>query len=75
MELKKLLTYFEDVRKRGEGDYMVKCPCHLDKKPSLHITDKGDKILIWCFAGCESKDILKKLDYHLETFIKEHIKH
>lgn len=70
MELPELLTYFEGVKKRGEGDYMVKCPCHLDKNPSLHITDIGHRILIYDFGGCEAKDILYELGLTFRDLIK-----
>ena len=37
---------------------MCKCPCHHDKKASLSIDKIGDRILLHCFAGCKSEDIL-----------------
>lgn len=70
MELPELLKYFEAVKKRSEGDYMVRCPTHDDHNPSLHITDVGDRILIYDFGGCEAKDILDKLGLTFKDLIK-----
>lgn len=43
-------------------EYHALCPCHDDKTPSLSIK-AGDKVpvIAKCFAGCNSKDILKKM--------------
>lgn len=62
MDVKNFLTYFNEVRKTGNNQYMVKCPCHDDKKASLSITEKDNKILMHCFAGCKTKDILAKVN-------------
>ena len=60
MRLEQFLQYFDVVKKRGEGDYMVRCPTHNDHNPSLHVTDVGHRILIYDCGGCEVEDILKK---------------
>ena len=62
MELETCLTYFDGVRKTGNNQYMVRCPCHDDKKASLSITEKDNKILMNCFAGCKTKDIVHKVN-------------
>lgn len=43
---------------------MALCPAHNDKNPSLCITLSQDreKILIKCFAGCETRDILSAVN-------------
>ena len=41
----------------------VRCPCHDDRTPSMSIRD-GDKpgrVLVHCFAGCRSHDIINEL--------------
>lgn len=53
-----LLTLLEGVRDLGNGRYAARCPAHDDKTPSLSIRDAGDKILIFCHAGCHREDIL-----------------
>lgn len=39
------------VRRSGSG-YSTLCPAHEDRKPSLSVTDKGEKVLVYCHAGC-----------------------
>ena len=60
MQLDEFLRHFNGVKRTGDGKYKALCPCpyHNDKNPSLGITDKGDKILINCFAYCNYLDIL-----------------
>jgi putative DNA primase/helicase len=53
-------------RRNGQG-YLCKCPVqshgrgHGDKNPSLSIADGDGKLLVRCFAGCDSRDVLAEL--------------
>lgn len=58
MDYQDLLICFDGVKMRGSNRAMCKCPCHHDKKASLSIDKIGDRILLHCFAGCKSEDIL-----------------
>lgn len=55
-----VLKHFDDVIGR-DNHYMVKCPCHDDKRQSLSITGVNGVTLIHCFAGCSTHDVLKKV--------------
>jgi putative DNA primase/helicase len=37
------------------------CPAHDDKRPSLQVTQSGDKALVICRAGCAQGDIINAL--------------
>lgn len=70
MQLNEVLSLFKGVRKLKNYSYQAMCPCHDDKKTSLTITLKGNKILIHCHAGCSIDDIcstvgIKKSDLFL----------
>lgn len=53
-----VLAKFPNAKKSGSG-YIVNCPAHEDKSPSLQITEASDgKVLFHCFAGCNLDDIL-----------------
>jgi putative DNA primase/helicase len=39
----------------------VHCPCHNDEHPSLWISEKNDKIILKCFAGCPQDQIISAL--------------
>lgn len=58
MEFNNILTYFKNPKPNGKDGFMVCCPCHDDKNQSLSICEKDGKILIHCFAGCKTQDIL-----------------
>lgn len=52
---------------RRDDECMVQCPAHEDNSPSLHVTYDHEHrcVLLKCFAGCTSRDVLKalKLDW------------
>ena len=58
MKYEDFISHFEIKRHSSNKSCMAICPSHSDKKASLSITNKGDRILINCFAGCTSMDIL-----------------
>lgn len=53
-----LLERLEKVKATGNHRWSACCPAHQDKSPSLSIKDDGDKILVHCFAGCDTEDVL-----------------
>ena len=62
MELEHLLDKFELAEETKDG-YLAHCPAHNDSKPSLVISRKANgTILIRCRAGCDTEDILRKID-------------
>ncbi len=42
-----------------KGYWMVHCPCHDDKKPSLEVSFKGNNVRLFCHANCATKDVIK----------------
>ncbi|MGZ8943014.1 MAG: CHC2 zinc finger domain-containing protein [Methylobacter sp.] len=54
----KLITRLEKVKRTGAGRYIARCPAHVDKSPSLSVTEKNGTVLFHCFAGCEPADVL-----------------
>ena len=54
-----LLSHFEGVKRCGEG-FMARCPAHDDGAASLSVSEAADgKVLLNCFAGCKTEDVLK----------------
>lgn len=63
MDLDHLLAEgrLKDVRKQGRS-YLARCPAHEDRHPSLSIAEGRDgRILLHCWAGCATKDVLVAL--------------
>lgn len=52
-----LLDRLDRVRRSGNG-WMARCPVHDDGTASLSITEAPDKVLLCCFAGCRTDDVL-----------------
>ena len=46
---------------RTGGQFLAKCPCHLDRSPSLAIRDGQLGPLLFCHAGCSTRDVIDEL--------------
>ncbi len=53
-----LLSRLEGVRATGTDQWVARCPAHEDKSPSLSITEKDDRVLIHCHAGCYVNEVV-----------------
>lgn len=53
------------VRKLGgywrHGKGMCRCPAHLDRKPSLSIRVGTSALLYKCWAGCDTRDVIREI--------------
>jgi Toprim domain/CHC2 zinc finger len=47
-------------RRSGKG-YVARCPIHHDRNPSLSVCDGARGLLVHCFSGCDSCEILAEL--------------
>jgi putative DNA primase/helicase len=47
--------------KARSGNYLVPCPAHDDANPSLSIRDGEHGLVVYCFTGCDSRDVLAAL--------------
>ena len=55
-----------------DNEYLALCPNHSDKSPSLSIKELPDgRILINCFAGCESKQVLDSMGLSFEDLFPQ----
>lgn len=67
-----LLGRLSGVKRVGEG-WKALCPAHEDRNPSLSIAVAEDgKILIHCFAGCDTPDVLSKLGLDTDALSEKH---
>lgn len=61
MRVDEILQKLDQVRKTGAG-WTARCPAHEDRKASLSIAiGSEDRILVKCFSGCRTPDILRAL--------------
>lgn len=61
MQFNDILARFNTPKKLKQDSFQVKCPCHDDKNASLTITRDGEKILMKCHAGCDTRDIVRAI--------------
>jgi hypothetical protein len=52
------LSHLQKVQSTGKGRFKACCPAHDDKSPSLAIKDTDGRLLIHCFGGCATEDVL-----------------
>ena len=74
MNLDTLIARLDGVKETGPGKYLSRCPAHDDRSPSLAIKDGDDgRILVHCFAGCETEDVLSAIGLTFSDVMPERI--
>ena len=74
MSIDALLSGLDGVKQTGSGKYVAQCPAHEDESPSLAIKDCGDgRVLLHCFAGCETADVLNAIGLTFSDVMPERI--
>ena len=72
----KVLDRVEHPKQSGAGRWMCKCPAHEDRGPSLSIRETEDgRVLIHCFAGCGSGDVLAAIGLRMSDLFDKPISH
>ena len=57
---------------QGSGDsYTARCPAHDDRKASLKIDERDGRILLHCFAGCDTERICQALGIGMRDLFTE----
>lgn len=56
MSVDEILNGLRGVRKNGNG-WTALCPAHEDHDPSLSISERDGKLLLYCHAGCSFEQI------------------
>ena len=74
MTIDNLLNRLEKVKSKGSGRWIACCPSHEDKSPSLSIAEVDDgRILIHCFAGCDSQSVLASIGLDMNDLFPERL--
>jgi len=56
------LSLLDKVKSLHGNEYQARCPAHEDNNPSLSVTERNDRILVHCHAGCSTREILRALN-------------
>lgn len=59
MDISTILQRFNNVQQVGPASWKCNCPAHQDGQASLSVTDKGGKIMLHCFAGCDTGAVVQ----------------
>lgn len=73
MNYNEFISHF-DVKKYNNKSCQAICPAHNDKKPSLCIREKDNKILVNCLAGCHTEDVVSKVGLKMSDLFNEPLK-
>lgn len=67
MDFQEIVHKFE-IKNKAHNSIKAVCPCHADEKASLSITydEASQKTLIYCHAGCDTREILSSVDLTFE---------
>lgn len=72
----KVLDRVANPKPSAPGRWMCKCPAHEDRGPSLSIREMEDgRVLIYCFAGCGSADVLAAIGLRMSDLFDKPIDH
>jgi hypothetical protein len=73
MNIDYILNKLEKVKTLKDNKWVACCPAHNDKSPSLAIAYKDGKILLHCFSGCSSSQIINALGIDFSDLFDEKI--
>lgn len=69
--LSTLLSRLDKVQRIGNNRYKACCPAHDDRSPSLAIKDDGGRLLLHCFSGCQTIDVLGAIGLDFSDIMTE----
>jgi hypothetical protein len=61
VNVEELLSRLEGVRRSGAGGWRARCPVHGSRGPTLSIAEGDSGVVLHCFAGCETADVLAEI--------------
>lgn len=71
MTMTDILQRLDGVKGR-DGKYIARCPNHGDSTPSLSVSlGENNKILLKCFAGCSTEDIVRSMGLEMRDLFAE----
>ncbi len=76
IDVKSLPQKFEELldrlhAKKNGSQWMALCPAHEDRNPSLSLTKKNGKILLYCHAGCSPEAVCEALGLDIADLFAE----
>lgn len=69
--LNTVLSRLDKVQRIGNDRFKALCPAHADRSPSLANKDDGGRLLLHCFGGCETIDVLGAIGLDFSDIMPE----
>jgi hypothetical protein len=60
-----------EIIERVDGVAIAQCPAHNDGRPSLSVRSIEGSVLLYCMAGCHTKDVVDALDLTMPDLFDE----
>ncbi len=73
MSAETLITRLHGVKNTGPNRWLARCPAHDDRSPSLSISDRDGRVLLHCFGGCETEDVLGAVGLRFTDIMPERL--
>jgi len=70
-----LLSRLDRVRESGPGKWRARCPAHDGKSLSLAVAEVDGRVLLKCFAGCETSNVLGALGLRMADLFEKPLDH
>lgn len=71
--IEKILTKLKKVKPTGSGKFIAMCPLHNSKSQSLALKEVDDRVIIHCFGGCATADVLNAIGLSFSDLFPERI--
>lgn len=72
MTFQELCSRLDNVKKKGAG-YTALCPAHSDEQNSLSLSEKSDKIVLFCHAHCSVNEVCAALGIKIKDLFLTNI--
>ena len=71
--LNTVLQRLDKVQRIGSDRYKALCPAHDDRSPSLAIKDDDGRLLLHCFGGCETLDVVSAIGLNFADIMPDKV--
>ena len=75
MKTQELLSRLQKVKRTSSNSWVACCPAHEDRMPSMTIKETPETVLIHCFAGCSTDEVLGAVGMTFEDLYPDHHDH
>ena len=75
MSIDALLAHLKAVKRVGSNRWQARCPAHDDRNPSLSIKDDSGCVLVKCWGGCDTGDVLAAVGLKFDDLFPERPTH